>query len=149
MGTMDLSFTGVKRPEFTAVPEGEYVLKLVGCKPGKGKTNPENTVCACTYEVVGVTSIDSEFSGSEEELIGKKVFNHQTIAGPSADMGYVKLWLEALTGQELDGDFVFDPDQLLALECSAFVGVKEDYKDDTKEANFIKYFIAPDFNEQN
>jgi hypothetical protein len=134
MTSVDLNFTGVKAPSFDPIPEGTYKLKLVGIKIKNGTDASSYDVGAnCTYDVT-----EQEDGGSD--FVGKKVFNWQTLAGGDSDPGYVKLWLEALTGQEIDGDFTFDSDQLIGLEVYAAVGIKDDNRDATKQVNFIKYF---------
>lgn len=133
MSQIDLNFTGVKTPTFEPVPEGTYKLKLEGCKVQDGKTNPNDKGANCTYSIV-----EQEDGGTD--FVGKKIFNYQTLIGENNDPGYVKLWLEALTGGDIDGQFTFDVDQLLGLEVVAGIGVKPDYRDDTKEVNYIKYF---------
>ena len=129
---IDLNFTGVEAPKFEPIPDGEYRMKLVGLeiKPTKDKAN---IGANCTYEV-------TEQSDGGSEYLGKKVFNWQTIQGPSVNMGFVKLWLEALTGEELTSDFTLDPDQLVGLEVTGFVGTKEYNGNDS---NYIKYWINP------
>lgn len=129
MNAVNLNFTGVQLPKFEAAPEGEYNVTLVGCLIKPGKSNPENLVAHLTYEIA-----DGEFAG-------KKIWNYQTVTGPEIDPAYVKLWLEALTGSELDGEFTLDPEELIGLTCVAFVGLEADYKDDTKERNVIKYYV--------
>lgn len=135
---LNLDFTGVKRPSFEPIPEGEYVVTLSDLKiaPSKGNatSGKDNIVANGTYEVVSDTEGNSEYSG-------RKLFNAQVIAGTDARPEYVKLWLESLIGEPLTGEFSLDPDQLVGMECTVFVGVQPHYQDDNKMVNVIKYFI--------
>lgn len=134
MAELNLDFTGIKRPSFEPIPEGEYVLLLSALKVAAGKNNPNNIVANGTYEVISDTDGNTEYSG-------RKIFNSQVVAGESARDDYTKLWLESLLDQELTGDFSLDPDQLVGLQTTAFVGVAPDFRDETKTVNVIKYFI--------
>lgn len=134
MAELNLDFTGVARPSFEPIPEGEYRLVLSALKVAPGKNNPNNIVANGTYEVVSDAEGNSEHSG-------RKIFNSQVIAGESARDEYTKLWLESLLGEELTGEFSLDPDQLVGLETVAFVGQAPDFRDETKTINVIKYFI--------
>ncbi len=133
---LNLDFTGVERPSYKPLPEGTYELKLVGFKIKPGKSEPDNQVAHLVYEV-------TDSAEHEHEYDGKKVFSVQVLDGPGANSEYIKIWLEALTNQEMDGSFSLDPDgsQLLDLECTAFVGIVPDFRDNDKEQNAIKYYI--------
>jgi len=136
MESINLDFTGVQRPSFQPIPEDNYTMILSSCKIGPGKTNKDNIVANLIYEVVEGETTGAEFSG-------KKVFGSQVVAGPGAQDEYTKMWLEALIGSELTGDFSLDPDSIVGLTCQAHVNVVPDYKDSTKEVNNIKYYILP------
>lgn len=130
MNAIDLNFTGVTRPKFEVVPEGEYTLMLSGCKVAPGKTDKSKMVASLVYEIV-----------NHEEYAGKKILSWQVVSGPDNDMSYVKLWLESLIGSELSDDFTLDPDELVGMECQAFVGIVPDNRDSDKEQNTVKYYI--------
>ena len=131
---LDLSFdfTGVERPKYEPVPEDVYRVMCSALNVVPSKSNPDNVVANGTYEIV-----------NHPEYAGKKVFANQVIAGPSANTAYIKVWLESFIGEPLTGEFSFDPEQFVGLEADCFIGLKPDYKDNTKTVNEIKYWIPP------
>lgn len=130
MNAIDLSFTGITRPKFEVVPEQEYTLLLSGCVIKPGKNDKTKMIAHNVYQID---------EGGEND--GKKILDWQTVQGPDVDMSYVKLWLESLIGSELTDDFTLDPDDLVGMHCTAFVGIQADNRGADKEQNYIKYYV--------
>ena len=131
MASLDLNFTGVERPSYTPVPEGEYVVVMSGCELKPTKAN-DGMLANMTLEIL-----------EPADYAGRKLFASQLVAGEKANPGYTKVWLESFIGQPLESDFTLDTDELVGLTAACFVGTKPDYKDSSKTVNEVKYWILP------
>lgn len=104
---IDLDFTGVDRgPKL--IPEGDHVLTVVGFEKKKPKT-PLNAKGEKKYDSIHVTFEDAE---------GSKVRSFFNLH-PNSIWG-LRLFLEAVSGEELDGPLQINPNDYIgaAVLCT-------------------------------
>jgi hypothetical protein len=142
---LDLDFTGVEslaKPEYTPIPEDEYLLILEGIEVKPSKANSANLVAHCNYTV----------SGGDYD--GRKLMAWQVVGNTSGGLseeqkGYVKYWLECLMGSEIDGSVSIDLSDLVGASVTAKVRIidrndgKKDANGEIMKQNDIHYFINP------
>ena len=126
---INLNFSGVERPSFEPVPEGDYDLVVSDFKVKPGKADPSKLIAHCVFEIT-----DGEFEG-------KKVFHYQGITG--YQLSYAKVMFEAFYGEPLEDDFEVEEDDLIGKTFQARVGIQLDNRDSTKMQNKISFFILP------
>lgn len=124
MSTIDLDFSGVSREGGGLLEEGSYILTIqdIELKPAKGE-GKFPTIWA-----------------SYETSDGKKIRDFLTLH-PDV-LWRVRIWLEAITGDEFDGPISFDAADLMGRTVGANVSVKPRYNDPTKETNEITSYYA-------
>ena len=132
MSAINLNLTGIDRPKFEVLPEGDYVLQLSDLEVKPGKSNSDNLVAHCVYEVVE----PSDFSG-------RKVKYWQVLNPKPQDAGYLKVWVEALLGEPVESDLSIEPDDLIGRHCEAYI--KHESRNDDKDGvnAVISYFKLP------
>ena len=127
---IDLNLSGVERPSYELLPEGDYTLVLDDISVKAGKSDASKQVAHCVYKVV-----------EPAEFEGRKLLYWQVLNDPN-NMGYVKIWIEALMGAPIDNDLSFDEDELVGRHVNAHVTTQPDNRDSTKMQNTIHYFIT-------
>lgn len=128
---IDLNLSGVERPKYELLPEGEYTLVLTDLKVKPGKNDASKVIAHCTYEVV-----------EPDEYSGRKLLYWQTL-NDRDNAGYTKIWIEALMGEPVSDDISVDEDELVGRHVTAFVKHQPDNRDNTKMQATISYFILP------
>jgi hypothetical protein len=129
---IDLNFSGVERPKqggFLPVPEADYDLVVSDFKIKPAQTDPNKQVAHCVFEIT---------SGEYE---GRRLLHFQGLTGDQTP--YAKVMLEAIYGQELDGEFELDEEDVIGRNFEAHVGVRPDNRDPDRKQNRISYFILP------
>lgn len=111
MGNLNLDFTGVGN-DFN-ISEGEHIFRVEDVEVVVSKNGTSNNLkCKVTVE------------GGEDD--GKSI-NHFVSLHEKA-LWSAKLFLEALTGEEIEGEIDIDTDQLVGLTFRGFVIKTEDGK---------------------
>jgi hypothetical protein len=123
---IDLDFTGVPRDNL--MEEGfqlltiEEVTKQAAKKDESKKTYP---------------SLKIKYSNEE----GKKLTDFMTLH-PDA-LWRIRVWLEAITGEEIEGQINIDPSQLVGQQVGANITVEAAYNDPDRKVNKITSFSNP------
>ena len=126
---IDLNFSGVERPSYEPLPEGDYSLVVSDFTLKPGKADPDKIIAHCVFEV-----IDGEYEG-------RKIFHFQGMNG--TQLPYAKVMLEAMFGEPLTEDISIDEDEIVGKSFQAHIGVQPDNRDTTKMQNKVSYFILP------